>query len=64
MSVPESEPDDALIAHLEPNQLTAATRQPLPRAVLSQRAQVGLWVLRIFSIILGVMVVYTFVSQL
>jgi len=49
---------------LEPGQLTAATRRPVPRARLGRRATVALWALRVLVIILSAMVIYTFFSQL
>jgi hypothetical protein len=55
---------EELIAYLESDQLTAERSRPLGRAVLSRRAQAGLWALRVFTIVIGAMVVYTFISQL
>jgi hypothetical protein len=49
---------------LEPGQLTAATRRPVPRARLGRRAMLALWALRVLVIILSAMVIYTFFSQL
>lgn len=49
---------------LEPGQLVNGRQQPVPRAALSRRVQTALWILRIFVIVVGVMVVYTFASQL
>ena len=49
---------------LEPGQLTAATRRPVPRAHLGRRAMIALWALRVLVIILSAMVIYTFFSQL
>jgi hypothetical protein len=49
---------------LEPGQLTAATRRPVPRAQLGRRAMIALWALRVLVIILSAMVLYTFFSQL
>jgi hypothetical protein len=57
---PGSEP----AVFLEPAQLTAATRQPVPRAQLGRRAMIALWALRVLVIILSAMVIYTFFSQL
>jgi hypothetical protein len=51
-------------AFLEPGQLTAATRRPVPRAQLGRRATIALWALRVLVIILSTMVTYTFFSQL
>ena len=49
---------------LDPGQLTAATRRPVPRARLGRRAAIALWALRVFVIILSAMVIYTFFSHL
>jgi hypothetical protein len=49
---------------LEPGQLTATTRRPVPRAHLGRRAMIALWALRVLVIILSAMVIYTFFSQL
>jgi hypothetical protein len=49
---------------LEPGQLTADTAVPVPRAVLSRRARAGLWLLRVFALVVSAMVIYTFISQL
>jgi hypothetical protein len=49
---------------LEPGQFDADTAQPVARARLSRRARTGLWLLRIFAVVVSAMVVYTFVSQL
>jgi hypothetical protein len=49
---------------LEPGQLAAATRRPVPRAQLGRRAMIALWALRVLVIILSAMVIYTFFCQL
>jgi hypothetical protein len=51
-------------SYLEPAQLVSDTSRRLPRVALGPRARAGLWVLRVFTIVLSLMVVYTFVSQL
>ncbi len=56
--------DDELIEFLEPDQLSADTRRPVPRARLSPRVRAALWALRIFTLLVGAMVIYTFVQQL
>jgi hypothetical protein len=56
--------DQELIAYLEPDQLEADRTRPLPRVRLSRRAGAVLWALRVFTIVVSLMVVYTFVSQL
>jgi hypothetical protein len=55
--------DEELVMFLEPDQLVVDKSRPVPRAPLSRRADVALWVLRVFSVIVGAMVIYTFVSQ-
>jgi 4-hydroxybenzoate polyprenyltransferase len=55
---------EEFVMFLERDQLVADTSRPLPRARLSRRAAAGLWVLRVFAIVVSAMVVYTFVSQL
>jgi hypothetical protein len=57
----EGEP---LIQYLERDQLTADTSQPLARARISRRASAAVWALRIFVLIVGAMVMYTFIAQL
>jgi len=60
---PGQRPGDPAV-FLEPGQLTAAIRQPVPRAQLGRRAMIALWALRVLVIILSAMVIYTFFSQL
>ena len=60
MSLDDLDPD----TYLERDQYVAQTSRPVPRAVLGRRAQVGLWILRVVAIIMALMVIYTFVSQL
>ncbi len=56
--------EDELIMHLERDQFVAETSRPVPRAPLSARASAGLWALRVFVVLVGAMVIYTFVQQL
>jgi hypothetical protein len=49
---------------LELDQFVARTSRPVQRAELGPRARAGLWALRVAAILLGAMVIYTFVSQL
>lgn len=56
--------EDELIMHLERDQFVVETSRPVPRAVLSARVTAGLWVLRIFVVIVSLMVIYTFIDQL
>jgi hypothetical protein len=59
-----SEPDEQLIAYLEPDQLVVDTSRPVGRAPLSRQARAALWALRVFVVVISAMVVYTFISQL
>jgi hypothetical protein len=61
---PRADADGLPLDLLEPGQFDADTARPVPRAQLSSRARTGLWLLRIFAVIVSAMVVYTFVSQL
>ncbi len=56
--------EDELIMHLERDQFVAETSRPVPRAHLSATARVGLWALRVFVVLVGLMVIYTFIDQL
>jgi hypothetical protein len=58
------EPEDELIMYLEHDQLVAETLRPLPRAHLGRRALLGLWMLRIFVVMISAMVIYTFIARL
>ncbi|HWD86326.1 MAG TPA: hypothetical protein VG321_11275 [Solirubrobacteraceae bacterium] len=53
-----------LIEFLEADQLVSDTSRPLPRAKLTRRGDLGLWALRIFAALMGVLVIYTFIAQL
>ena len=67
VSVPGAQPPAAepeLIMNLEPDQLVLETLHPVPRARLSRGAVLGLWALRIFSIVLSAMVIYAFIASL
>ena len=50
--------------YLEQGQLVADTASPVPRARLSRRASAALWALRIFVIVIGAMVIYSFFARL
>jgi hypothetical protein len=56
--------EDELIMHLERDQFVAETSRPVPRARLGSRTNAGLWALRVFVVLVGLMVIYTFVAQL
>jgi hypothetical protein len=55
--------EDELIMHLERDQFVAETSRPVPAAPLSARVSAALWALRVFVVVVGAMVVYTFVAQ-
>jgi hypothetical protein len=56
--------EDEMIMDLERDQFVAETSRPVPRAVLSAHVTAGLWVLRVFVVLVSLMVIYTFVDQL
>jgi hypothetical protein len=56
--------DEEMIMFLERDQLMSDRRRPLPPADIGPRAHVALWTLRIFVLIVGLMVIYTFCAQL
>jgi hypothetical protein len=56
--------DPALVSALEPDQLVAATRRPLPRRQLSKGVLALLIALRVFVAIAIPIVVYAFVHAL
>jgi hypothetical protein len=53
-----------LVMFLERDQLVIDTSRPVERMALSRRMSVALWALRVFVVVVGLMVIYTFVSQL
>ena len=57
-------PEDELIMNLERDQFVSETSRPVPRAALSSRTIAALWALRVFVVVVSLMVVYTFISQL
>jgi type IV secretory pathway VirB3-like protein len=59
-----TEAEQQLIAYLEHDQLVADKTRPVARAGLTRRASVGLWLLRVFVVLVSAMVTYTFISQL
>jgi hypothetical protein len=56
--------EQELVEFLERDQLVIDTSRPVSRMVLSRRASVALWALRVFVVVVSAMVIYTFVSQL
>lgn len=61
---PEGHPEDELIEGLEPDQLFAAASKPLPRFRLSRPAEIALWGLRVFVLLIAALVIYAFVLKL
>jgi hypothetical protein len=64
MSATTDQHDEELVQFLERDQLTADKARPLPRARVSRGATAALWALRVFVLVVGAMVIYTFVAQL
>jgi len=56
--------EEEMVMFLERDQLVADRRQPLPPANIGSRAEAALWTLRIFVLIVGAMVIYTFCAKL
>lgn len=56
--------EEEMVGPLERDQLVSGRLSPLPRASLSPRGSAALWGLRIFALIVGAMVIYTFFAQL
>lgn len=61
---PGDEQEEELVMFLERDQLAAGRHRPLPPAPIGRRAHLALWTLRIFVLIVGAMVIYTFCAQL
>jgi hypothetical protein len=55
---------DELFEELERDQLVAETSRPVARAALGRYAAATLWALRVFVMVVGAMVIYTFIVQL
>lgn len=60
----EGEPDEDLIAGLEPDQLVHAMEHPVARRDLGARARAALWLLRIFVLGVTSLVAYAFVVSI
>lgn len=58
------EHDEEMVMFLERDQLVSDRVRPLGPAALSRGARTALWTLRIFVLIVGAMVIYTFCAQL
>ena len=63
-TLPTRHNDTDLSSYLEHDQLVADTDRPVPRTQLTRRVSTALWILRIFTILVGAMVIYVFFSQL
>jgi hypothetical protein len=61
---PDGHLESELIEGLEPDQLVESSSVPLPLAQLSRAWRIALWVLRVFSLLITTLVVYTFVANL
>lgn len=61
---PVAEENEELVEFLETDQLVDARARPVQRRVLTKRVAVALWSLRVFVIVVGVMVIYTFFARL
>jgi hypothetical protein len=55
---------EELIEYLEADQLVEQRSLPVERRVLGRRAAASLWALRVFVVVVGVMVIYTFFAHL
>ena len=60
----EGEPDEDLIEGLEPDQLVVEMHRALGRRRLGPLAEAGLWVLRVFVLVMAALVVFTFIAGL
>ncbi len=56
--------DQELIMFLEPDQLVSDRSKPVARAQLGRAANLGLWALRAFVLVVSFMVISTFIAQL
>lgn len=56
--------EQGLVEFLEHDQLVSDTSRPVSRMALSHRTAAALWALRVFVVVVSVMVIYTFASQL
>lgn len=61
---PEGHLEEELIEGLEPDQLFAVASKPLPRFRLSRTAEIALWGLRVFVLLIAALVIYAFVLKL
>ena len=61
---PEPREDEETVHFLERDQLSAGRRVRLPPARMGAGGRAALWALRLFTLVVGAMVIYTFVAQL
>lgn len=57
-------PDEEMVGFLERDQLVADRTLPIGPATLGTAPRIALWALRIFVLVVGAMVIYTFFAQL
>jgi hypothetical protein len=55
---------EELVMFLERDQLVSNRSKPVARAHLGRGANIALWALRIFVLVVSFMVIYTFIVQL
>ena len=55
--------EDELLFHLELGQFVDEIARPVPRAHLTPRVKIGLWLLRLFILATSIMVIYTVIAQ-
>jgi len=61
---PPSADHEELVEYLESDQLVRERSRPVERRPLDRRAALALWALRVFVIVVGAMVIYTFFARL
>jgi hypothetical protein len=52
--------ESELVAGLEPDQLASASSKALPPMTLTPSVRILLWILRVFVVLIGFLVIYTF----
>lgn len=60
----DAEGEAELVMFLERDQLAAGRARRVARASLSRRTEIALWALRLFGLIVGALVIYTFIASL
>jgi hypothetical protein len=61
---PPSTDHEELIEYLESDQLVRERSRPVERRPMNRRVALALWTLRVFVIVVGAMVIYTFIARL